>query len=79
MICLPPHTSHALQSCDVGFFRPLKATWKDILKSWFRETRMQIVDKAVFPGVQGKLRQNLKPINAVAPFIDSGRYPLDKE
>ena len=79
MICLPPHTSHELQPCDVGFFRPLKVIWKDVLKSWFRETRMQIVDKAVFPALLGKLWLKLKPSSAVAGFTGSGLYPVDRE
>ena len=53
MLCLPPHTSHALQPCDVALFRPLKVAWKDVLKMWFRETRLQVVDKSVFPSLLG--------------------------
>ena len=78
MICLPPHTSHALQPCDVALFRPLKVCWKDVLKSWFRETRLQNVDKAVFPTLLCKLWVKIKPSNAVAGFAGSGLYPLDR-
>ena len=28
LICLPPHSSHALQPCDVGVFRPMKVRIK---------------------------------------------------
>lgn len=28
VLCLPPHTTHHLQPCDVGAFGPLEATWK---------------------------------------------------
>jgi hypothetical protein len=28
VICLPSHTTHRLQPCDVGVFRPLAASWK---------------------------------------------------
>ena len=28
LYCVPPHTSHATQPCDVGLFRPLKNAWK---------------------------------------------------
>ena len=27
LYCLPPHTKHALQPCDVGLFKPMKASW----------------------------------------------------
>eukprot|EP00794_Sanderia_malayensis_P019809 gene19809-21749_t len=79
MICLPPHTSHALQPCDVALFRPLKVCWKDVLKLWFRETRPQNVDKAVFPTLLSKLWSKIKPSNAVAGFSGSGLLPLDRK
>lgn len=28
IICLPAHTTHALQPCDVGVFGPLASSWK---------------------------------------------------
>lgn len=28
IICLPAHTTHALQPCDVGVFSPLATKWK---------------------------------------------------
>lgn len=28
VICLPPHTTHRLQPCDVGLFGPLSSSWK---------------------------------------------------
>ena len=28
MLCLPAHTIHHLQPCDIGVFRPLNSTWK---------------------------------------------------
>lgn len=28
ILCLPPHTTHRLQPCDVGVFGPLAGTWK---------------------------------------------------
>lgn len=28
LLCLPSHTTHRLQPCDVGVFGPLSATWK---------------------------------------------------
>ena len=43
IICLPPHTSHALQPLDVGVFKGLKADWRKILLRFYRETRMTAV------------------------------------
>ena len=31
MICLPSHTTHALQPCDVGAFGPLAQSWKRVV------------------------------------------------
>ncbi|KAG6825662.1 hypothetical protein H0H93_000424, partial [Arthromyces matolae] len=28
LFCLPPHTTHRLQPCDVGAFSPLKRAWE---------------------------------------------------
>jgi hypothetical protein len=28
VLCLPAHTTHHLQPCDVGVFGPLNSTWK---------------------------------------------------
>ncbi len=79
MICLPSHTSHALQPCDVALFRPLKVCWKNVLKSWFRGTRLQNVDKAVFPTLLAKLWTNINPNNAIAGFSGSGLHPLNRK
>lgn len=48
LLCFPLNCSHALQSLDVGVFPPLKKRWKEVLKDWFRESRMQNATK-VFP------------------------------
>ena len=31
VLCLPPHTTHALQPCDVGAFGPLAQSWKRVV------------------------------------------------
>jgi hypothetical protein len=28
IVCLPPHTTHILQPCDVGVFGPLASAWR---------------------------------------------------
>ena len=77
-IYLPRHTSHPLQPFDVAFFRPLEVCWKGLLKSWYGETRLKNIDKAIFPSLLRKLWSKIKSINAVAGFVGSGLYPLDK-
>lgn len=31
VVCLPSHTTHALQPCDVGIFGPLASAWKSLV------------------------------------------------
>ena len=35
LLCLAPQTTHALQPLDVGIFKAMKNTWRDILKHGF--------------------------------------------
>jgi hypothetical protein len=35
VVCLPPHTTHRLQPCDVAVFSPLSTAWKNAVdESW---------------------------------------------
>ena len=79
ILCLPLNTSHTLQPLDIGVFRPIKVAWKKILNTWFIESRMQSVDKAVFPNLLSKLWQQLDPMHAVNAFRVAGLYPCDRE
>lgn len=79
ILCLPPHTSHALQPLDVGVFAPLKLAWKKILKNWFRESRLQNISKNVFPFLLKKLVESLSPKNAIKGFQGCGLYPINKD
>lgn len=78
ILCIPPHTSHALQPLDVGVFSPLKKVWKSILKKWFRESRLQNVSKAVFPFLLRQLMEAIRPENAIKGFKGSGLFPINK-
>jgi hypothetical protein len=79
IVCLPPHTSHSLQPLDVGFFAPLKAEWRKILRQFFRETRHAKVDKSTFPFLLKKLCSSIKLENLRSGFLGAGLYPLNKE
>jgi hypothetical protein len=37
VLCLPPHTTHRLQPCDVGVFGPLSYAWKTEVQRCFSE------------------------------------------
>lgn len=78
LLCLPPNSSHALQPLDVGVFSPMKNTWRDVLKTWYRESRLQNVSKANFPFLLRKLFEKIKATNAVNGFRGTGLYPLNR-
>ena len=78
IICLPPHSSHALQPLDVAVFKPLKEQWKDILQQYYRQSRMQTVDKATFPSLLSQLWRKISHQNARSGFRGTGLWPLNK-
>jgi hypothetical protein len=39
LFCLPAHTTHRLQPCDVGVFGPLKKHWNTACSAYFELTR----------------------------------------
>ena len=78
IICLPPHTSHALQPLDVGVFKPLKDHWKKILLQFYRQSKMKSVDKAIFPKLLAQLWLHLSPYNSRSGFKATGLWPLDQ-
>lgn len=78
ILCLPPNTSHALQPLDVGVFKSVKASWRTILSDWFRDSRLQNVDKVVFPKLLAKLWMNLKPEHAANGFRGCGLLPVNR-
>ncbi|XP_077968684.1 uncharacterized protein LOC144422763 [Styela clava] len=79
LLCIPPNTSHALQPLDVGVFGPMRSNWREILKTWFRETRLQNVSKPVFPSLLTKLVEKINPQWAIGGFRGSGLFPVNEE
>ncbi|KAG8177459.1 hypothetical protein JTE90_008643 [Oedothorax gibbosus] len=79
ILCLPPNTSHALQPLDVGVFAPLKKSWKNVLKTWYRESRQQKVSKATFPYLLKNLFASVKAEHAVKGCQGCGLLPINKE
>jgi DDE superfamily endonuclease len=48
VLCLPPHTTHYLQPCDVGVFGPLSRSWKAEVERSFNKgipiTRYNLIE-----------------------------------
>ena len=82
IVCLPPHTSSALQPLDVGDYGPAKKSWYGILQRFYRESRQKTVTKPAFPALLNTLYCTSfigKPGNLVAGFKKAGLCPLNKD
>lgn len=78
-IALPPNATHLLQPLDVAYFRPLKVSWRKILKDW-KETaagrRCMSVPKYQFPTLLKTLWDTDNgPDNLIGGFRKSGIHP----
>ena len=80
ILCLPPHTSHALQPLDVACFRPAKQIWSDICLRFFRRHPQQALGKADFPSLLKVVTEYLisKPSVAVTGFTTRGIRPINR-
>lgn len=81
LLCLPAHTSHALQPLDVGVFKAVKNSWRNVLKDYYRDTGCKNVDKVAFPSLLNKLVETgcFSRANAIGGFEGSGIYPLNEK
>jgi hypothetical protein len=78
LICLIPHSTHALQPLDVGVFKPAKTASKKIVKNYYEQSGYAIIDKQAFPALFKKMYESaFFPQHAVAGFHSSGLYPLN--
>jgi hypothetical protein len=53
LICLIPHSTHALQPLDVGVFKPATAALEKIVKNFYDQSAIidAIIDKQAFPAL----------------------------
>ena len=66
-LCLPAHTSHALQPLYVGVFSVVKKTWTNILKRFYLEKGFQSILKTKFAELLTKIFcDSFKPDPTVA-------------
>ena len=77
LYCLLANATHILQPCDVGFFRPMKASWKREVQNWQNSHTGQSLAKQDFPGVFKTAFQNVAEILLVKnAFQRFGLYPF---
>ena len=48
MLCLPPHTTHAIQPLDVSFFKSLKVHWSAACHQYMVDNPGRVVTKFQF-------------------------------
>jgi len=77
IICLPSHTTHALQPCDVGVFGPLARAWKSQVTQASQENTP--ITKANLLLYYHKARTiALKSTTILSAFRKTGIYPFDR-
>ena len=78
LYCLPPHTSHVLQPLDVGFFSPLKLSWK-VAATEYQQTEGRAVNKQSFAKVfRSAYLRVVKLSTIVNAFRACGIYPVNR-
>ncbi|KAF8221169.1 hypothetical protein L208DRAFT_1213521, partial [Tricholoma matsutake] len=76
IVCLPSHTTHALQPCDVGMFGPLARAWKSQVTQASQDNVAIAKDNLLL--YYHKARSiALKPTTIQSLFRKIGIHPLD--
>ena len=79
LYCLPPHCTHCLQPCDVGFFKPLKSNWDKAVEEWEVEHLGEVLSKYEFAGVfRHAWEATVKVSTLVNSFKATGLCPLNR-
>lgn len=79
LISLPPNSTHVMQPLDVGFFKPLKSSWKNAINKFKTENNNKTLNKENFAPVLEqafKAMPNLERIFKNS-FRASGLFPFD--
>ena len=81
LLCLPPHTTHALQPLDVACFRSAKAIWAKVVNAFFdKHAGKKALAKEDFPACIKVVSDHLKahPEFCINGFRRCGIHPLDR-
>jgi hypothetical protein len=77
-LCLPPHTTHLLQPCDVGVFGPEATLYKNAIARRSRPGSAHNIDKIDFLEVYNEIRpQALSKSNIQRAWQEVGLLPFD--
>jgi hypothetical protein len=76
VVCLPPHTTHALQPCDVGVFGPLASSWKSEVSKMSRDN--EPICKTNLVSVYARCRgRAMRSITIQHAWQKTGIWPLN--
>ena len=81
LLCLPPHTTHALQPLDVACFRSAKAVWAKVVNAFFeKHAGSRTLAKEDFPACLKVVSDHLQahPEFVINGFRRCGIVPLDR-
>jgi len=77
IICLPSHTTHALQPCDVSVFGPLAHAWKSQVTQ-ASQNNIAITKNNLLLYYHKAQAVALKPTTIKSAFRKTGIYPFDR-
>lgn len=81
-ILLPPNSTQLTQPLDVSVFRPIKGSWRKILREWKKHNK-GVVRKDVFPRLLNQTMNSIKTgtfeNNIKSGFEATGIFPLNRD
>lgn len=75
LYCLPPNSTHIMQPCDVAIFKPLKASWKNVVAKNKRFGNS--INKNNFVNHFQEAFDSVQTSSIVNGFRKCGLYPFD--
>jgi hypothetical protein len=78
IVCLPSHTTHALQPCDVGAFGPLAQSWKRVVTLASQSLIAIKKDNLLFYYHAARI-ESLKTTTIQSAFRKTGIWPLNRD
>ncbi len=76
VVCLPSHTTHALQPCDVGVFGPVASAWKSEVNKVSR-LYIPITKSNLLIYYAAARTRAFKPTTVRSAFAKTGIWPLN--
>jgi hypothetical protein len=78
IICLPSHTTHVLQPCNVGVFGPLSSCWKSEVNK-AACGHVPITKSNLISHYSRACVKAFQPSTIKAPFKQTGIWPTDRD